>query len=146
MKTEKKKRKRNTGCIWKHRPEGSVQEAPPGSCCGDCLGKIRGLKVEEDATLDEAFTNSPESCAAYHGRAEKKTQGESGVSSAENIRSLKVLDGCTWGGGKRLKQAGRQHRRLRGSNSGLLKGNGAKRGTFRTRFSCEGYPVQLLAD
>lgn len=53
------------------------------------MGKIQGLKVEADAILDGAFTNSPESYVVYHGRAEK-TQGESRVSSVENIQSLKV--------------------------------------------------------
>lgn len=85
----RKKKKVTQCCIWKHRPEGSVQEAPLGSCCGDCFGRIQGLKVEADAILDGAFTNSPESYAVCHGRAEK-TQGESGVSSVENIQSLKV--------------------------------------------------------
>lgn len=56
------------GCICKlNKPEGSVQEAPVGSCCGDCLGKTQGLKVEADAILDGALTNSPESLV-YHGR------------------------------------------------------------------------------
>lgn len=53
------------------------------------MGKIQGLKVEADALLDEAFTNSPENYGVCHGRAEK-TQGESGVSSVENTQSLKV--------------------------------------------------------
>lgn len=53
------------------------------------MGKIQGLKVEADATVDGAFANSPESYVVRRGRAEK-TQGESGVSSVENIQSLKV--------------------------------------------------------
>ena len=66
-----------------------MQDAPLGSCGGDCFGKMQGLEVEADAILDGAFTNSPESYVIYHRRVEK-TQGERGVSSVENIQSQNV--------------------------------------------------------
>lgn len=53
------------------------------------MRKIHGLEVEADAILDRAFTNSPGNYEPYHGSAEK-AQGERGVSSVENIQSLKV--------------------------------------------------------
>lgn len=48
------------------------------------MGKIRGLKVKADAILDGAFTDSPESYVAYHGKVEK-TKVKVGVSSLEKF-------------------------------------------------------------
>lgn len=111
------------------------------------MGKICGLEVEADAILDGAFTNSPERYAAYHGRV-KKTQGESGVSSAENMQSLKV-----W-----LATLGKRSNSQTGSLAApgssvalshlfrVINRKHRKRGTSNTRFRDEDCTMQLLTD